>query len=146
MYVPGLMDDLKDIRRVLTDAALKVAAMQTGRIWYGDLTGDINEVTKARMLTSLEEKVTAIDELLRGKWSALKTVELQRFVEDWEAQTLLIARMGYLGIPSLPIPTRGKDEEDSGIVDGSAGEAAGGDPIPPPPPKNGPIDGPVMSD
>jgi len=167
MYVPGLLEDLKDIRATLTDALGRFATMRDGRAWDGDLTGAIDPAARAMILTSLEGKISDIDAWLVGEWSDAEAITLMDFVAHWQAELLTIERYQYRTpnvepcsdlatirlsgrpIPSLGIPRRGGKTEPPaapGVIDMSVVDAAGGNPIPLAPPKNGPIDGPVMSD
>lgn len=163
MYVPGLMEDLKDIRRTLADALARFAAMPTGRAWDGDLSNAVDPHAKAMVLTSLEGKIQDVDAwLLDANWSDTETLALMAFVGQWQAELLTIERFKNVyptepcadlatlrvtgrPLPSLEIPKRGGDPPATpGLIDTSAADAAATANIKIVLPASGPIDGPVL--
>lgn len=159
MYVPGLTEDLRDIRKTLADGLARFAAMPVGRAWDGDLSNAVDPHARAMVITSLEGKIADLDTWLRGEWTDSETVLLLGFVANWQAELLTIERFRNVypeepchdlatlrvtgrAIPSLEIPKRGGDPPaPTGLAD--VMDAAGGftpTPIIPP----GPIPDPFV--
>lgn len=108
-----MLDDLRDIRLTLVQALELFRTRPTGRVWYGDITGDLDPAACAWIVASLEARIAALDTWLVGPLTFDEELWVMEFVERWRAAELVIERQrgewGMRPIPSLDVPTRKRE-------------------------------------